>query len=201
MNKSKNPDTECVSTRSSDVGDAVGMENRKWFVAIVNNNTEKAVQSRLDKLHYETYVAKQTVVRVWKNGKKTKVDKVLLPAIVFIHCSESERKALVSLPYINRFMTDKTKKKSDTQPTPLAVIPQQQIDLLRFMLGQSEYPASMTDIPYKTRDRIVVVRGCLKGLEGEVIQTTEDKSEIIISVDILGCAKITINTSDIRFAK
>lgn len=198
---SANPDTEHVATGSSDVGDAVGVENRKWFVAIVKNNTEKSVQQRLEKMHYETYVAKQTVVKVWKNGKKAKIDKILLPSLVFIRCSESERKDLVNASFINRFMTDKANKKSSLQCAPPAVIPQKQIETLRFMLGQSELPVSLTDIPYKIHDRIIVVRGCLKGLEGEVLQTTDDKSEIIIRVDILGCAKIMINTSDIKPVK
>lgn len=196
-----NPDTEHVAAKSLDVGDAVGVEKRKWYVAIVKNNTEKVVQQRLEKMLYETYVAKQTVVKVWKNGKKAKVDKVLLPSLVFIRCTESERRELVTTPYINRFMTDKANKKSSLHCAPPAVIPPKQIETLRFMLGQSELPVSLTDTPYKIHDRIIVVRGCLKGLEGEVLQTTEDKSEIIIRVDILGCARIMINTSDIKPAK
>lgn len=52
-------DTERVTTVPLGVGDAVGVETRKWFVAIVNNNSEKAVQERLVKMNYESYVAKQ----------------------------------------------------------------------------------------------------------------------------------------------
>ncbi|MDE7410017.1 MAG: UpxY family transcription antiterminator, partial [Muribaculaceae bacterium] len=100
------PEKECVATVPFGVGDAVGVESRKWFVAIVNHNTEKAVQERLDGLGYETYVAKQTVVRIWKNGRKAKVDKVIIPSLVFVKCTQKERHEIVSLPYIKRFMTD-----------------------------------------------------------------------------------------------
>jgi len=96
---SANTDTESVTTVPHGVDDAVGVKSRKWYVAIVNNNTEKAVQERLEKMNYETYVAKQLLMRVWKNGKKAKVDKVVIPSVVFIKCTEKERKEIVALPF------------------------------------------------------------------------------------------------------
>ena len=91
-------DNTVVTAVPSGVGDAVGVQDRKWFVAIVNNNTERSVEEKLSKSGYETYVAKQKVIRVWKNGKKAKVDKVLLPSVVFIKCTERERREIVTLP-------------------------------------------------------------------------------------------------------
>ena len=190
-----------VTAVPSGVGDAVGVENRKWYVAIVNNNTEKAAQDRLTKLGYETYVAKQKVIRVWKNGKKARVDKVLLQTLVFIKCTETERKEIVTLPYINRFMTNRTCASTNSLTKPPAVIPQKEIDTLRFMLGQSDVPVSLIDTPYKINDRITVIRGSLKGLEGEVVESENGKSEIIVKIDILGCARVVIDTTDIEPVK
>ncbi|MDE6391230.1 MAG: transcriptional regulator, partial [Duncaniella sp.] len=84
---------------------------------------------------------------------------------------------------------------------PIAVIPLRQIETLRFMLGQTDVPVSITDAPYKVHDKIVVVRGSLKGLEGEVVRCVDNKSELIVRIDILGCASITIDTLDIERAK
>ncbi|MDE7345855.1 MAG: UpxY family transcription antiterminator [Muribaculaceae bacterium] len=192
------PEKECVATVPSGVGDAVGVESRKWFVAIVNHNTEKAVQERLEKLGYETYVAKQTVVRIWKNGRKAKVEKVIIPSLVFVKCTQKERHEIVSLPYIKRFMTDKAGVSRGSVSSPLAVIPQSQIDTLRYMLGQSDIPVSFADRPLKFGDKVVVARGSLKGIEGEVIQVTEGKAEIVVRVDMIGVAKMTINASEIE---
>lgn len=66
------------------------------------------------------------------------------------------------------------------------------------MLGQSDIPVTMVAVPYKVRDRVVVVRGNLRGLEGEVVQTAEGKSDLIIRVDLLGCAQVTINAIDLE---
>ena len=191
-------DSKEVTSVLNNVGDAVGVEKRLWFVAIVNNNHEKSVQERLERLGHESYVAKQQVVRIWKNGRKGKVDKVVLPSMVFVKCTERERKLIVALPYINRFMTNKAGASANGQSKPLAVIPQRQIDILRFMLGQSDVPVTLVDTPYKLHDRIVIIRGSLNGLEGEVLETSEGKSELIVRIDILGCARVSINTIDIE---
>lgn len=192
------PEKECVATVPSGVGDAVGVEIRKWFVAIVNHNTEKAVQERLERLGYETYVAKQTVVRVWRNGRKAKVDKVIIPSLVFIKCTQKERHEIVSLPYIKRFMTDKAGASRSSVSSPLAVIPQSQIDTLRYMLGQSDIPVSFADRPLKYGDLVAVARGSLRGIEGEVVHVIDGKAEIIVRIGMIGAAKMTINETEIE---
>lgn len=189
--------SNALAPKTAVVGDAVGVAERKWFVAIVNHNTEKAVEERLQKLDYETFVAKQSVMRVWKNGRKSKVDKVVIPSLIFIKCAEKERREIVTLPYINRFMTNRVAA-ADTGRSPLAVIPQNQIDTLKYMLGQSDIPVSFVDRPVKLGDRVLVARGSLKGLEGEVIQINEGNADIVVRVDLIGAAKMTIAASEIE---
>lgn len=60
--------TKGVTTVPSGVGGAVGVERRCWFVAIVKNNTEKMAHERLAKAGYESYLATQTLYRVWKTA-------------------------------------------------------------------------------------------------------------------------------------
>lgn len=197
---SANTYTDSVATGPFGVGDAVGVENRKWFVAIVNNNTEKATQERLERLNYEAYVAKQSVLRVWKNGRRSRVDKVVIPSMVFIRCTEKERRTIVAYPFINRFLTNKAARSVNGMIKPLAVIPQEQIDTLRFMLGQSDIPVTFEEAPFRQYDKVVVVRGELKGIEGEVIQASDGKSEVIVRIDVLGSAKMVIDTINLQLA-
>lgn len=89
-----------VATAPDGVGDAVGLEKRYWFVAIVKNNTEKSSLERLTKDGYEGYVATQTVFRIWKNGRRAKINHVVLPGLLFVKCSEKERLQIVTFPYI-----------------------------------------------------------------------------------------------------
>lgn len=194
-------DSENVTTASLGVGDAVGVDNRKWFVAVVGYNTEKVVRERLEKARYECYVASQKTVNVWKNGRKSVVDKVIIPSLVFVKCTEQERRQVVTLPYINRFMTNKAAGTPDGLAKPSAVVPQSQIDLLRFMLGQSDVPVTFVDAPFKVNDRVVVIRGGLKGIQGEVIKVDEGKSDVIVRIDLIGAAKMTIDSIDLELVK
>ena len=47
-------------------------------------------------------------------------------------------------------------------------------------------------------DRVRVARGKLCGLEGEVVTTDDGQSELVVRIDILGCAKVLISAIDIE---
>ncbi len=201
MISAKSVDFNRVSAAADVVGDAVGVEKRFWFVAVVNHNSEKSVQERLARMGIESYVAKQEVLRIWKNGRKSKVDKVVIPSRVFVKCTEKERRKIVALPFINRFMTDKASASVSGTTKPMAVIPQHEIDTLRFMLGQSDIPISFEEVPLNVSDKVMVVRGSLKGIQGEVLQVLDSKSDVVVRIGMLGSAKMIIDTVDLELVK
>ncbi|MDE5773095.1 MAG: hypothetical protein K2H86_01380 [Muribaculaceae bacterium] len=173
---------------------------KHWYIAIVNYNTEKAVEARLAGLGYEAYVAKQTVTRVRPNGRKVSIDKVFIPLTVFIHCTETERRQIVNLPYIKRFMTNRAAA-AHGSTAPIATLEQREIDKLRYMLGQSEIQIAFVNTPIKINDNVTVARGHLKGISGRVIATDDTKSEVIVAIGMLGAAKMTINTSHLKLTE
>lgn len=191
-------DNKNVSTATDAVDDAVGVEKSYWFVAIVNNNSEKATSEKLDKLGIENYLPIQKEYRVWKNGRRAKVDRVVIPSTIFVYCTEQRRREIVNLPFIYRFMTDKAGATQIYGNKPLATIPDEQIKTLKFMLGQSDIPVTITDYVYHKGEKVRVIRGQLKGLEGEVLNTNEPKSEIIVALNFSGCAKVSIETVNLE---
>jgi len=183
------------------VDDAVGMEKSHWYVAIVNHNSEKTVAEKLDKLSVANYLPIQTEIRVWRNGRKAKVDRVVIPSVIFIHCTESERKGIVGLPFIFRFMTDKAGSTSESGSKPVVTIPDNQIERLKFMLGQSDILVEVTEKPFKTGDKVRVIRGSLAGLEGEVTDLNSAKSKLVVALDFFGCARLSIDTVNLEIIK
>lgn len=179
------------------VDDAVGVPNRKWFVAMVGRNTEKACRERLTALGYESYVATQTETRVWRTGQKKQVERVLLSNLLFVHVTERERRDIVNLPYINYFLTDKAGRTNDFGRHPLAVIPDTQMERLQFMLYRANSPVHFTAEPLRLGDHIRVVRGQLAGLEGNVTRQG-NASYLVITLDILGSAMVTISPEDLE---
>lgn len=195
---SANTVTNSGSTATYVVDDAVGVAKSYWFVAIVNHNSEKSASEKLEKLEIRHYLPVQTELRVWKNGRKSKVDRVVIPSTIFIYCTEQQRKEIVGLPFINRFMTNKADSINGSVNKPLAIIPEAQIENLKFMLGQSETPVCFLETNYKIGDLVKIRRGQLRGLEGSIYRTCDNKTHLIVSLDILGCASVDISPNDIE---
>ena len=179
------------------VDDAVGVPNRQWFVAIVGRNTEKACRERLSALGYESYVATQMETRVWRTGQKKQVERVLISNILFIHVTERERLEIVKLPYINYFLTDKAGHTNDFGRHPLAVIPDSQMDMLRFMLYHADSPVSFTSEPLRLGDHIRVIRGQLTGCEGYVAKDG-NQTHLVVRIGFLGSAQVSISSDDLE---
>lgn len=193
-----NISTPQKSTAPTGVDDAVGVPKRQWYIAIVNHRSERAVADKLAQMDVETYVPVQEVIRVWKNGRKKKIEHVVIPAIVFIHCSEKKRREVVTLPFVYRFMTDKASSSANSLNKPVAVVPDKEIDKLKFMLGQSDIPVSISDRPFKTGESVRVIRGSLAGLVGEVIDLNSSNSDVVVALDFFGCARLTIATVNLE---
>lgn len=172
-------------------------EPRHWFVAIVGHNTEKACAERLKTAGYECYLPTQEETRVWKNGRRAKIERVVLPTIIFIKCTERERREVVKQPYIKRFMTNRAGTLVNDLHKPVAIIPDRQIDTLRFMVGNSNNPVTIVST-YRKGDKVRVIRGSLRGLEGEIVRTPDGKEHLTVGIDFLGYARIEIDRLDVE---
>lgn len=184
---------------ATDVDNAVGVPKRNWYVAVVRRNTEKACREKLEQMGYECYVATQNELRQWKNGQRKTIERVVISTIVFIKTTEQQRLQLVKEPFINRFMTNRLGKVNNFGRHPIATIPDKEMNTLKFMLYNSEHPVSFIDSPLKKGERIRVVRGSLKGLEGNVCETS-DATYVMADLNILGCAVVRVSIEDIERA-
>ncbi len=181
---------------SSEIANNTGGE-ACWYVGVVNSRHEKKVATELERLGVACFVAVQQEMRQWANGKRKMVDRVVIPCVVFVRCTESERRRLVGLPYISRFMADRTRRVGELNAPP-AVIPDEQMVRLMFMLGQTDYPVSFSPVVYKLRDTVRVVRGQLRGLEGQIMTAPDGTRALTISLSILGGAIVHIDPKDVE---
>lgn len=181
----------------SGVDDAVGVPDLKWFVAIVNSRHEKSVADKLHKINVETYVATQPEVRVWANGRRKKINRVVIPSMVFIRCTEVERRNLVTLPYINRFLVNRSAESGGLNK-PIAVINDAEIEKLRFILGNSESPVLFMPTEFRINDNVRVIRGNLRGLEGEIRKNFDGTHSLVVSLSLLGGATVIIHPLDVE---
>ncbi len=186
-----------VAAELTGVDGAVGVTEANWYVAIVNSRHEKSVAEKLRENGVECYVAVQKEMRVWQNGRRKMIDRVVIPSVVFIRCSEKERRDIVTLPYVNRFMVNLTAD-SGAFNRPAATIPAAQMRRLQFMLGQSETPVNFEPTLFKVRDNVRIIRGPLRGLQGEISRTPDGHHTLTVSLSHLGCATVQISPQDIE---
>lgn len=197
-----NKDITCgLYDSASGVDDAVGVPQAKWFIAIVNSRSEKSVAEKLSQRGVENYLPVQEKLHLWANGKKAKVERVLIPSKIFIHCTESCRREIVKLPYIFRFMTNISGRRNQEGFRPLAVVPDDEIKRLKFMLGVPGVEVTFSD-SFVKGTKVRVVRGPFNGLSGEILQDADnDTHRLYINIDFLGCASVAINPADIEIQK
>lgn len=186
-----------VATALNGVDDAVGVSETKWFVAIVNSRHEKSVADKLHTTGIETYVATQKEMRVWANGRRKIVDRVVVPSMVFVKCTEKERRRIVNLPYINRFLVNRSAD-SGRLNKPVAVIGDAEIQKLKFMLGQSDTPVEFAPTEFRVNDTVRVIRGNLRGLEGEIRANSDGTHTLFVSLSLLGGATVHICPQDVE---
>ncbi len=178
------------SETSVDGTDGREAHPKHWVAALVQVRSEKAVGKRLQDLDIENYVPTQWEIHQWSDRKK-KVERVVIPMIVFIREEKSKIKKLVFHSFIHKLLT------YPGQNTP-TIIPDAQIESLKFMLHQSEAQVEMMDRVFKTGDRVRIARGPLKDLEGELCRVESEKSMVAIQIECLGYACVNIDKSDLE---
>ena len=163
-----------------------------WLAAYTRPKSEKKAASELAKSGLETYVPVQTMMKQWSDRKK-KVDVVVIPMVIFIRCTVEDVSAITRHPLVLKLISMPGRK------TP-ARIPDNQIAKLKFILNEYDVPVSFEPIAFKELDKVKVIRGRLAGLEGEVLRV-DDKTRLVISLDFLGGATLSIDMLDLELSK
>ena len=186
-------------TTANDADDAVGVNGLHWYIAVVTNRSERKCSESLRLAGYESYVAIQRETHIWKNGRKADVDRIVLPSLVFVRTTETDRlKRVAFLPYVKRFVSDPARRKEEHAPAPAAIVPDAEMQTLKFMLERSEHPVIVDAAVFQSGDRVEVVSGRLKGLQGIVRRVEDGKSRLFVSLDILGSAHVEIDRKDLK---
>lgn len=189
-----------VSTNVVDNAVGVPEVKRKWFVGIVRRNTEKVSSERLQQIGIRSFVATQKEQRVWRNGRKKTIERVVITTIVFVYATEQERMETMRAGIINRYMVDHSSKVNQYGRHSIAVVSDREIESLQFMLYHSNNPVDFTNDPILVGENVRVVRGPLKGFEGKVVELNSSL-HVYVSLNFLGSAITRISLDDIQREK
>ncbi|WP_291592729.1 UpxY family transcription antiterminator [Bacteroides sp.] len=161
----------------------MGEKAKNWLVVCVQSNREKKTYERLTALGFESFLPLQEEVHRWSDRNK-KVQRVVIPMVVFARLNPSEYIQVLRLPSVNRFMVLRG------ESTP-ALIPDSQMERFRFMLDYSEQAVEMCTGHLQPGEQVKVIKGPLTGLSGELI-TMDGKSKVAVRINMLGAALVEI---------
>ena len=157
---------------------------KRWVAALVQMNCERKVAAKLDKMGIANYVPVQQEEHQWSDRKK-KIDRIVIPMVVFVRLAQDEEDDFRRLSFILKFITYPGSKELATP------IPDEQIEKLKFLLHNADANVSIVE-NLKVGDKVRLVRGPMKGLEGELSHIKENKPIVAIRIDGLGYACVSV---------
>jgi transcription antitermination factor NusG len=148
-------------------------EKSCWFPARTHSGQEIKIKERLEKMGVECFIPTE-VRRNYRGQKKLHP---LITALVFIRATKQracELKTLDQLPV--NYLFDYSNRK-------MMIVPDKQMEDFQRVLDASIGEGGLMGRPVGIGDRVQVVRGPLKGVEGQVLELQGD---LYVVVNLLG---------------
>ena len=164
---------------------------KSWIALYTRPRSEKKVRDYLNSIGIENYLPVQYQLRQWSDRKKL-VEVVVIPMVIFVTI---ERPGTFSIPSNPLILRPLYQIGRDKKP---ALIPDSQIERLKFILGQSDYPVTFDSTIFKVNDKVRVVRGPLMGLTGEVVNCDDKYLELAVPIGIRGAARLNIEKFNVE---
>ena len=152
----------------------------KWFAIYTPYKREKIAAKELAKFGIQVYLPLQTLTRRYVRKVKV-VDLPLINHYVFIKITKKEYVRVLQCPYVLSFV--KFSKN-------LISIPEEEIDLIKRILGEAE-SVKLDTIAIQKGDEVEVIGGNLTGLKGILIQK-ENSQYLNVQLTNIG---ISLNVS------
>ena len=160
-----------------------------WTAVLVQMCTEQKVSAKLSKLGITNYVPSQMEIHQWSDRKK-KIEKIVIPMIVFVWVDKEKEKNLRNYSFIYKFISYPGQKEA-------AIIPDEQIEKLKFMLNHADSNVEVSDSVYEVGEEVEIVRGPLKGFSGKLCYFEKGKPKVGIYLELLGYACVSVNINDV----
>lgn len=146
-----------------------------WFVAKTRHGAELGVRSRLTQLGVESFVP--TRMRRSSRGSSM-VEEPVLTSFVFLHATKREALDLIHLYGLNANLVN------DCATHQLMFVADKCMDDFRRVLEASIEEGGLMDKPLSVGEKVRVVQGVLKGVEGYVLEL---QGRVYVVVGLLNC--------------
>jgi len=157
-----------------------------WHAIYTRSRSEKRLYQELCSKNIECYLPLKKELRQWSDRTKW-VEEPLLRSYLFVKVSEREYYDVINSNYAVRYVTFGGKA---------VPIPERQLEALRIFLEDENRRVDLSFENLEKGERVEVVGGPLKGIQGEIIQI-RGKNRIVIRFDSLGTCVYTDISMDL----
>ena len=165
---------------------------RVWYVAYVAPRSEKKVCKDIADMPIEAYTPTRMETRLWRNGRRKKVEKVLIPGVVFVKISSTQIEDVRRVPNVYSYMMDPAKRGNKQGVKTFAIIPEAEMRLLKAMVGQDEYNVDFSS-QFSLGEHVRIVGFENFGETAQIVRLPGNKSTYVgVRVGFLGCAYMEV---------
>ena len=186
-----------TSGSSTDGGGAVGEPS--WSVLWVKPRTEKSVRDNLIREGFEAFVATRFEIHTWRRGERRKVEKVLIPSIVFVRMEKQDRPLVERQPKVSSLMRDPAKRGARSKGgEEYASITNDEMLFFQQMLSQEDTQVNFTTSEFSIGEFVRIKDFNEDHNIARVVRIIGDKKNYVgLRVSFLGCAYMEIPLSRI----
>lgn len=164
-----------------------------WFAARTRNGQELSVRKTLSELGIEHFIPTKEGYREY-NGRRVSREIPVIPCLVFLRATKADACALANGRGVPVWYV------IDRSIRSMLVVPDKQMEDFRRVLDVVPDALCPVDTVYAPGDRVQVIKGGLKGIEGDIIQE-QGRSYVVVSLGNLLCAKVKIPKSYLKLVK
>ncbi len=130
-----------------------------WHAIYVHSRAEKKVHSELTRKGIESFLPLQMKLRQWSDRKKW-VELPLISGYVFVHITRKEYDIVLQIDNVMQYVRFEGKA---------AVVRDQDIDVLKRMLGQRDLEVEITSDELQPGMMVEIIAGPMMGIRGELV--------------------------------
>lgn len=144
------------------------MSEKQWYALYTRSRAEKKVLIELQEMGVQAYLPLINTLRQWSDRKK-KVEVPLIPGYIFVKTELKQIPGVLSIDAAIKIIAFEGKYVS---------IPENQIKAIQTLIEKG-YNISASDRKIEKGDSVKIASGALKGLKGEVLESSGGRKFIL----------------------
>ena len=165
-----------------------------WHILWVKPRAEKSVRDNLLREGFEAFVATRFEIHTWRRGERRKIEKVLIPSVVFVRMEKKDRPLVENMMNVTSLMRDPAKKGARSKGgEEYASLTDEEMRLFQQMLSQEGTEVNFASTGFKVGDYVRIKDFADSDSKAQIVRIYGDtKTYVGLRVSFLGCAYMQV---------